>query len=69
MLLPTSNPLGDIVVYMRNRDARFLVLDYARARVWNTNIATAVDGDGRFREVDREKSSGKDLRVFVLEAQ
>ena len=66
LLMPSSNPLSDIVVYMGHRNARFLVIDYARTRGWIARIAEQVETDERFLEVDRETDDDKDLRVFEL---
>lgn len=68
--LPTSNSLQDIVVYMKHREARYVMVDYGRRRREHVReLCDALEGSTEFRRVARQQLQKKDLQVFELQTE
>ena len=63
--LPNA-PLDDVVAYMRNRGARFLILDRIRAERRQAEFWAALKADLRFVLGVRLERDERDLCVFEL---
>ncbi|MFQ5655001.1 MAG: hypothetical protein ACE5GW_09755, partial [Planctomycetota bacterium] len=66
LTLPNA-PLADIAYFMERRGCRLLVVDRARLEKKRAMLWRELQRSARFREVDAEAGTGRDLRVYRLE--